>query len=165
MLLQSEGGNNDDPKDHGGRTSRGVTQREYDAWRREKNLPTLDVWEAPQSDIDTIYYEEYWLPWCPNFPMGVDYLFFNNNVLDGTKRSAILLQRALSVAEDGRIGPITRQAVSEANPITLITRLSDVSAAFYRNLNQPRFIRGWLYRVNQVKNNALSMVAYVNKIQ
>jgi len=31
-LRTSEGGNDDDPDDSGGRTSRGITQREYNAY-------------------------------------------------------------------------------------------------------------------------------------
>ena len=56
-VLKSEGGNDDDPQDHGGRTSRGVIQREYDAWRKEKGLFALDVWKAPDSDIAMIYHD------------------------------------------------------------------------------------------------------------
>src|SRR5690348_13605429 len=77
FVLKNEGGNDDDPADHGGRTSRGITQREYDAWRTEHSLPTQDVWVAPQSDIDAIYHDEYWEPLCDDFPSGIDYLYFD----------------------------------------------------------------------------------------
>jgi len=76
-LLHSEGGNDDNPQDHGGRTSRGVTQREYDAWRVEQHLGRLDVWQAPQWDIEAIYHMEYWNPWCDLLPLGTDYMFFD----------------------------------------------------------------------------------------
>ena len=157
LVLQSEGGNDDDPSDHGGRTSRGITQREYDAWRREKGQPTLDVWQAPQSDIVTIYHDEYWEPLCDSLPIGVDYIVFNNNVLDGPVRSAILLQHALGVTADGRIGPITREAIRAADAGNLIKSLSAASTIFYQNLHQPRFLKGWLNRVVFVRNNAFEM--------
>jgi lysozyme family protein len=52
LVLASEGGNDDDPDDPGGRTSRGITQREYDAYRKtRRNLPS-DVWKASQSAIE-----------------------------------------------------------------------------------------------------------------
>jgi len=159
LVLQSEGGNDDDPADHGGRTSRGITQREYDAWRRENGLQILDVWEASQEDIDTIYHDEYWEPTCDLLPIGVDYIVFNNNVLDGPYRSAILLQRALGVAADGRIGPITRQAIKTANASRLIIGLSNASSDFYKSLHQPKFLKGWLNRVAFVENNALRMLS------
>jgi lysozyme family protein len=157
LVLESEGGNDDDPQDHGGRTSRGITQREYDAWRREKGLPILDVWQAPQEDIDTIYHDEYWEPYCDAMPTGVDYIYFNNAVLDGPHRATILLQQAIGVTADGRIGPVTRQAVLNANPSATIIKLSDASYAFYRGLHQPRFLKGWLNRVSSVEKNALTM--------
>lgn len=157
LVLQSEGGNDDDPADHGGRTSRGITQREYDAWRREKGQPLLDVWKAPQSDIVAIYHDEYWAPLCDSLPSGVDYIVFNNNVLDGPARSAKLLQQALGVVPDGRIGPITREAIRNANGPDLIRMLSEASRDFYVSLHQPRFIKGWLNRVSFVQKNAISM--------
>lgn len=156
-VLQSEGGNDDDPADHGGRTSRGITQREYDAWRTENKLPKLDVWQAPTVDIVAIYHDEYWEPLCGTLPTGVDYIVFNNNVLDGPYRSTVLLQQALGVAADGRVGPVTRQAIASCNPAAVIAKLSQVSAAFYRALHQPRFLKGWLNRVASVNANALQI--------
>jgi lysozyme family protein len=158
LVLQSEGQNDDDPSDHGGRTSRGITQREYDAWRHEKNLPSLDVWDAPQEDIDTIYHDEYWVPYCDAMPIGVDYVYFNNAVLDGPYRSAVLLQRALGVGADGRIGPLTRQAVATADPTVTIIKVSAASREFYISLHQPKFLKGWLNRVAFVQANALHMI-------
>lgn len=159
LVLTSEGGNDDDPSDHGGRTSRGITQREYDAWRREKGLPPLDVWDAPQEDVDTIYHDEYWNPWGDLLPTGVDYIYFNNCVLDGPVRATILLQEALGVTADGRVGPMTRQAIRESQPGSTIVKMSEASAAFYRGLHQPKFLKGWLNRVAFVQKNALAMLS------
>jgi lysozyme family protein len=159
LVLKSEGGNNDDPLDHGGRTSRGITQREYDAWRKERGQAPLDVWKAPQTDIVAIYHDEYWDPLCDSLPAGVDYIVFNNNVLDGPVRSTILLQRALGVTDDGRVGPVTRAAIKAANPGTLIAKLSVVSSDFYRSLHQPKFLNGWLNRVAFVQKNAITMIS------
>ena len=157
-VLKSEGGNDDDPLDHGGRTSRGITQREYDAWRREHNLPIRDVWTADQSEIESIYHDEYWAPNCNLLPVGADYLLFNMNVNAGPYRGAKILQQALGVNPDGRIGPITREAIRNADPAKLIQRYSDASKAFYLGLHQPRFTKGWLNRVAFVQTTALGMV-------
>jgi len=157
LVLQSEGGNDDDPSDHGGRTSRGITQREYDAWRKERGQPTLDVWRAPQSDIVAIYHDEYWNPQCDDLPIGVDYLYFDMSVNAGPARAAVLLQQALDVTADGRIGPVTRQAIASADPKTLVADFSVQKEAFYRALHQPKFLKGWLNRVAFTKQNALKM--------
>lgn len=159
LVLQSEGGNDDDPEDHGGRTSRGITQREYDAWCTERGRALLDVWKAPQADIATIYHDEYWEPYCDNIPIGVDYLFFDMAVNAGPNRAAILIQRALGVADDGRIGPITRQAIVNSNSAVLVADYSAQKTAFYRGLHQPKFLNGWLNRVAFTKQSALKMIS------
>lgn len=157
-VLKSEGGNDDDPADHGGRTSRGIIQREYDAWRREQHLPVRDVWKADQSEIETIYHDEYWAPHCDLLPVGADYLLFNMNVNAGPSRGAKILQQALGVNPDGRIGAITREAIKKADPAKLIESYSDKSRSFYLGLHQPRFTKGWLNRVAFVRTTALQMI-------
>src|ERR1044072_6614153 len=92
-VLKSEGGNDDDPADHGGRTSRGITQRDYAAGRKEPGQPTSDVWKAPQSETDAIYHDELWNPHCDLLPVRSDYMFFDMAVNAGPGRAAILLQR------------------------------------------------------------------------
>jgi len=158
-LLKSEGGNDDDKDDHGGRTSRGVTQREYNAWRIEKGLAPRDVWTASSDEIEEIYHSEYWLPWCPLMPVGLDYLYFEMAVNAGPPRATILLQRALGVVDDGRIGPITRQTiVNYPNKVELVNKYSEIKTAFYKSLHQPKYLRGWLNRVSAVKLTALAML-------
>lgn len=162
-ILKAEGGNDDDPADHGGRTSRGITQREYDSWRRLQHQPILDVWKAPQSDIETIYHDEYWKPNCDLLPIGSDFLLFNMAVNAGPSRGAKILQKALGLTVDGRIGPVTREAIGKADPRHLIEAYSDASRAFYLGLHQPKFIKGWLNRVNFVRQTALQMIEQKGK--
>lgn len=157
-VLKSEGGNDDDPADHGGRTSRGITQREYDAWCREHNWPHGDVWQATDEAVAAIYHDEYWNPWCDSMPKGLDYLYFDMAVNAGPHRAAVLLQRALGVTADGRIGPITRQALRISDARGLIEKYSIAKENFYRSLHQPKFLKGWLNRVRSVRATALAMV-------
>jgi len=158
LVRQSEGGNDDDPDDHGGRTSRGITNREYLAWRHERGLTPQDVFSMSEEECETIYHDEYWEPYCDMLPIGTDYLFFDMSVNAGPHQAAILLQRALGVVADGRIGPITRGAIRDADPVNLIARFSDKKAEFYRSLHQPKYLKGWLNRVTFSKANALKMV-------
>ncbi len=157
-VLQDEGGNDDDPSDHGGRTSRGITQREYDAWRKEGGHSTRDVWTADQSEIEQIYHDEYWEPFGHIFPVGTDYIYFDMAVNAGPHRAAVLLQRALGVNDDGRIGPITRAAIVNADPKTLVDAYTKAKRAFYLGLAQPKFIRGWLNRCDHVQKIATAMI-------
>lgn len=164
LVLVSEGGNDDDPDDPGGRTSRGITQREYDAFR--KNNPGLpaDVFVAPQSAIADIYDTSYWQPFSPQCPDGVDYVFFDVSVLSGPGRAAKWLQRALGVDDDGHIGVITLTALKAAVPKDVIVKMSGFRADNYNELvaDNPRlkkFLKGWLGRTNRVQTDALAMAA------
>jgi lysozyme family protein len=162
-ILEDEGGNDDDPLDHGGRTSRGITQREYDAWCNEHGTPRHDVWTASQSDIRDIYRQEYWQPQCDLLPVGVDYLFFNMAVNGGPYRASVLLQRAVNVVDDGRIGPMTRQAIAKFDAKTLVNNFTMSAERFYRSLHQPRFLKGWLNRNKRVQLRALAMIEGTTK--
>jgi lysozyme family protein len=157
FVLLDEGGNDDDPADHGGRTSRGITQKEYNAWRSEQQLVTRDVWTATDAEISKIYHDEYWEPQCDRFPVGIDYLYFDMAVNAGPHRAAVLLQQALGIVDDGRIGPITRQSIKMTNPRSLIDKYTQKKRDFYISLHQPRFTKGWLNRCDHVRNNAMKM--------
>lgn len=157
--LIDEGGNDNDPYDRGGRTSRGITQREYDAWKRLRGKGTSDVWKATDQEVATIYKEQYWLPYCPNLPAGLDYLFFDISVNCGRTQAVKQFQKALGVQVDGMMGKVTEDAIGSADPHDLIKRISDVRRAYYRHLKQfPRYGRGWLNRVNHAEKGALSLV-------
>ena len=158
FVLKDEGGNDDDPADHGGRTSRGVIQREFTSCLAEQGLPDKDVWTASDQQISEIYHDEYWMPYCDNFPTGIYYLYFDMAVNAGPHRAAVLLQRALGVTDDGRIGPVTRESVTKADPKKLIADYTAAKRSFYISLHQPRFTKGWLNRCNDVQANALTMI-------
>lgn len=169
FVLKQEGGNDDDRRDPGGRTSRGITQREYDAWRQKLSVPWFsahpneilptDVWKAPQDAIETIYYESYWLPYCPKLWPGLDLLFFDQCVNEGPVQAIKDLQRALNVAPDGHFGPVTMGAViMTTNRAALLTRYTDLRLGFYRHLrNFPYFGKGWTRRADDAERLALSM--------
>jgi lysozyme family protein len=162
LLLVSEGGNDDDPTDMGGRTSHGITQREYDAYRlTHPDLPS-DVWTAPQSAIEAIYKISYWRPWCPQLPDGVDYVFFDVSVLHGPGKAAIWLQQALGVAADGHIGVITLTRLKSAAPSELISAMTSLRRAHFKGIvankpSQQKFLKGWLARADRVEGDALQM--------
>ena len=159
-ILHEEGGNDDDPHDPGGRTSRGIIQREYDAWRRAHGEPQGDVWKASDEEVAAIYQAQYWLPLCPQMPAGVDLCFFDMAVNSGPVRAATLLQRAIGVNDDGHIGVITMGALKAANPIKVVSSFSDERRSFYRGLKTFKYFgKGWLARVSYIEDSALKMAA------
>jgi lysozyme family protein len=163
-VRHSEGGNDDDPSDSGGRTSRGITQREYDAYCRMAGLPHGDVWKAPDGVVDDIYHRSYWMPYGPIMPPGVDYMLFDDSVLSGPVTAIMTLQHALGVAADGHIGILTSEAISKADPVKLIDAIAGARVQRYKHIVAVRpkdlkFLRGWDSRVEFVQKNAHVLVA------
>lgn len=160
----SEGGNDDDPNDSGGRTSRGITQREWDAYCKICGLPLGDVWKAPDGALDDIYHRSYWLPYSVTMPPGVDYSYFDASVLHGPVEGMMMLQRALGVTPDGHLGVITSHALSTTTDLgALIDKMAAVRSQFDRLLTIKRpkdreFLNGWLKRVEYVRTNAHTLV-------
>jgi len=142
IILKEEGGNDDDPQDHGGRTSRGITQREYDAWRKRHGLPTRDVWTADDKEVRNIYHDDYWLPHCPTLGAGVDLCYFNICVNGGPGRAAQLYAKSIG-----------------SNDAETVAKFCDALVAFYRSAEQfPRYGRGWLARTARIRTAATQMV-------
>jgi lysozyme family protein len=160
-LLVHEGGNDDDPRDPGGRTSRGILQREWDVWRRGHPGLPADVWRAPQDEIEAIYRQNYWNALrCDDLPAGVDYAVFDYGVNSGIGRAAKVLQRMVATAVDGEVGPGTIAATKRANAAALIAAICDERLAFLQGLRTwPTFGKGWGRRVREVRAAALAMVA------
>lgn len=160
-LLVHEGGNDDDPRDPGGRTSRGILQSEYDAWRIKTGLPTRDVWTADDMDVRSIYYGEYWVPLrCDDLPAGIDYAVFDYGVNSGIGRSAKALQEIVGTIPDGQIGPRTLAAASKLDPTRIIATLCAERLAYLKGLRTwATFGNGWSTRVADVKAMAISMIA------
>jgi len=159
VILREEGGNDDDPRDHGGRTSRGITQGEWNIYlKSHPGLPT-DVWKASQADINNIYRTQYWDPYCDDLPAGVDLCFFNASVNSGRTQAVKELQRALGIQADGMLGMATKQAIaSYGNLNDLISKICDKRRAFYQSLRQYSIYgKGWMARTNRVEVTAKMM--------
>ncbi len=142
FILKFEGGNDDDPRDHGGRTSRGITQRENDRWRKEHGLSTIDVWTETNANIKQIYYDNYWLPRCPKLRPGVDLVYFNIAVNAGPGRAETILNKSIGGSDE-----------------QTVTRMCDNLLAFYHGLSQfSIYGKGWTNRTDGIRAAALKMV-------
>jgi lysozyme family protein len=158
FVLKWEGGNDDDPQDPGGRTSRGITQREYNAWCALHKLPEADVWACKQSTIEEIYHAAYWSPHCDSLPVGLDLMFFDCAVNEGPHEAIVFLQRALGVTADGHFGLVTAAAVAKVSSERLIRQIYAERQAHYRSLRTfRRFGKGWLNRLSACLKTSLEM--------
>lgn len=160
-LAEHEGGNDDDPQDPGGRTSRGIIQSEYDRYRTRKGAARRDVWLADDAEVDEIYRTEYWDKMrCDDLPAGIDYTVFDFGVNSGVSRSVKLLQTQLGVEVDGVVGPQTILAAGSMSPMARINEMCDARLKFLQSLHTwGRFGGGWATRVADVRAMSLHMAA------
>lgn len=150
----------DDPHDTGGRTSMGILQREYHAYRRERGLPQQDVWRIEDHEIEEIMHAQYWLPMqISRLPPGIDYAVLDFGFNCGIGKAAEKLQRVLGVKVDRHIGLNTIYAAKRADPRELIEELSREREAYHRACKTFwRHGENWLARTARVKQRALGMI-------
>lgn len=163
IILKEEGGSDDDKRDPGGRTSRGIIQREWDVFRQTHPDRPSDVWKASDGDVASIYHDQYWEPYCERMPAGVDLVFFNTCVNSGRQQAVKELQRALSVDADGMMGMCTFNALDLCQDYkSLIKDMCDQRRNFYKALKTFKtFGKGWLARTARIQSSALTMAAHV----
>ena len=159
LVLKSEGGYVNNPKDPGGETMMGVTKNAWSTWLK-KPIADGEMAKLTVEDIKPFYKALYWdKSYCNELPSGIDYMAFDASVNMGVGQSIRILQRSLGCVSDGVIGHNTMDAIHAADVVTLIDKYSAQKEQFYRSLaNFPIFGKGWLARVEQVKQNAKGMI-------
>jgi lysozyme family protein len=160
--LVQEGGYSNDAHDPGGMTMLGIIQKEYDLKRRQWGLPTQWVKNISKDEMRTIYYTDYWLPYAPELPAGLDLEFFDLCVNGGQHRAIVTLQRALAISSDGLWGLQTEDAVTTmiaaGNPARTIMAFKAEREAFYRSLSTFRFFgKDWIRRSEEIGSQAAAM--------
>lgn len=155
-LAISEGGYVNHPKDPGGATNKGVTQRVFTAWLEKHGAPRRDVRTITTTEAKTIFLEQYFDPVKFNdLPSGLDYAVADYSVNSGPVTAAKALQGVLrdlghfNVAADGHIGVVTLAAVkSEPDPGLLVSAICAQRMRFLRQLSTwDTFGKGWSRRV------------------
>jgi lysozyme family protein len=166
-VLLSEGGYVNNPRDPGGATNQGITQREYNAWRTRHGQPPQDVRLLTSGEGSALYREEYWNKVSGDLlPSGVDYCAFDFCVNSGPYEADECLQRAIEslqasagVTVDGVIGPKTIAALQAADPRRIINEVCAERLAFMKaHCDWADFGDGWRNRVNSVEITARGMV-------
>ena len=142
-LLGNEGGYSNHPDDPGGETNWGITV----AVARENG------YIGPMKDMDqtvarAIYAKRYWLPAFDTLPYAVAFQIFDGVVNSGIGQAVRWLQRAVGVADDGKLGPITLNAVSAAPVGSVVLAFNAERLVFMTNLSTwPSFGKGWARRI------------------
>lgn len=160
-ILKVEGGFVNDPDDVGGATNKGITLKTYTEYCTENGLkkPTIaDLKKIDNSVVAEIYKKRYWDKWKAADIMSqkvanilVDW-YINSGTI-GIKKAQI----AIGTLADGIVGKMTIAAVNAANPDDLFAKLYNARVEHYngivrRNPSQRKFLKGWLNRLNTIKN-------------
>ena len=159
LILKSEGGFVNHPRDPGGMTNLGVTRNVWKDWVKH-DVDEAEMRSLTPELVAPLYKARYWDACkCDDLPRGVDYAVFDSAVNMGPGRAAKLLQAALSVTADGSIGRATIAAAAAADPAELLGAFSQGKEAFYQSLSTfSTFGKGWLNRVSHVQDAAEGMM-------
>jgi lysozyme family protein len=144
ILLGHEGGYSSHPSDPGGETMWGVTRRVALANGYDGDMHVL-----PRETAKDIYRRKYWdAVKADSLPQTVRYTVFDAAVNSGPHQAICWLQRALNVGEDGELGPITLDAASAADGLTLGVLFNAERLDFMTSLpTWGSFGRGWARRI------------------
>ena len=139
-LISHEGGVSENPKDPGGLTNYGISQRAY---------PNLDIRSLTLAEVKQLYKRDYWdRAQCDQLPSQLSYLVFDAAVNSGIGQSIRFLQRAVGVADDGSIGPITLSAIKRLDAESLCARFIGQRLDFMTRLSTfDVFGKGWSRRL------------------
>ena len=152
-ILVYEGGKVDNPRDPGGRTNMGITQRTYNAWRNHHGMAVRDVYLIATDERDTIYKSEYWDPiHGDELPSGLDLAMFDAAVNSGCGSATMWLQGALGVEADGAFGSKTLVAALACDDEHTLDELCQRRLGSLKRLRTwPTFGRGWEARIANVE--------------
>lgn len=144
-LMGNEGKFVDNPKDPGGATMWGVTER----------VARACGWTGAMKDLprDTAKKFAKWLYWdplkCDEYDTRVAFQIFDANYNGG--HPVIWMQGAAGVKVDGLIGPATVAAVKAVPPWQFILRWNSLRLRYYTSLKTwLDFGKGW---ANRIANN------------
>lgn len=164
-VLAHEGGYADHPSDPGGATNLGITRQTLADWRKVSPWWTLDKTEVrglTRGEAASIYRANYWdRSGAEHLPPGLDLALFDFAVNSGPDRAVRMLQAEVSVAVDGRIGPLTLEAIRTRIALKgaagLIDAFCNRRLSFLTQLSTYAvFGKGWSARVAAIRKAALA---------
>lgn len=143
-VIGHEGGYVDHPDDPGGATNWGITERVAREHGYTGSMRLLTREQARE-----IYRVGYWQrAQADQYAPAIGYQLFDAAVNHGIGNAIRMLQRAVGVADDGQVGPVTVAAVRAHDPADVIARFNAERLEFYTRLTTwPSFGRGWARRI------------------
>lgn len=151
-VIGHEGGYVNHPDDPGGETNWGITvgvAREMGYMGSMKDLT--------REQAKHFYKVGYWdKARCDELNGAIAFQVFDAAVNHGVGNAIRFLQRAVGVADDGKVGPVTLKAVNERSVTDVLVLFNAERLFFYTKLSTwNTFGRGWARRVaNNLKYGA-----------
>lgn len=140
IVVGIEAGYVNDPDDPGGETKYGISKRSY---------PDEDIKNLTLARAKALYLRDFWLfCGCQALPEAIALALFDGAVNQGQGTAAKLLQRALHVKADGKVGAVTVRAVYAADQEELLCAFLGRRAKRYGlTRNFDRDGNGWMTRL------------------
>ena len=136
-LIGNEGGLTENPKDPGGLTNWGISQRSY---------PDVDIRNLTRDQAAAIYLRDFWSPLGDADP-AIKFQVFDFAVNSGIQTAIRKLQAAIEVADDGHWGPLSATKLAECDKNDVLMRLIAQRLRFWTSLSTwPTFGKGWANR-------------------
>jgi lysozyme family protein len=159
LTLAQEGGYADHPRDPGGATNLGITRATLAA-ARGRPVTKAEVACLTRVEAAAIYRKNYWnAVRGDGLPSGLDAVLFDHAVNSGSGTAIRMLQRALGIAADGRMGASTLRAAATADPREMISQLCRARLASLARLKTfSTFGKGWTRRIAEIERRALALV-------
>jgi len=151
-LIGHEGKFQNDPRDRGNWTS-GVVGQGLNKGTKygisAMTYPGEDIENLTLGRAEELYLRDFWGPaGCDAVPEAVRFDLFDMAVNSGVSRAIKTLQLAVGVDDDGRLGPITLQAIQSMPALRFVTRFNGHRLQFMSALpTWPSFGRGWANRI------------------
>lgn len=138
-VLGHEGGYVNNPADPGGETQWGISKRSY---------PLLDIKTLTRERAVELYHRDFWArAGLDAMPFAIASQMLDFAVNSGIATATRALQRAVGVADDGIVGPHTREAIAAMQPHDLVMRFLAERFIFWTGCKGwPEFGKGWVRR-------------------
>lgn len=138
VVVGEEGGYCDDPRDPGGETKFGISKRAY---------PNEDIKALTLDRARFLYKRDYWdRIRGDELPYRWALIVFDAAVNQGVDAATRMMQDALGVMVDGRIGPRTIAAAQASDDRRPARFLALRAFRYQRTANFDRFGYGWITR-------------------
>jgi lysozyme family protein len=158
FVLKWEGGFTNHPKDPGGATNKGITQKVYDVYKVSRKHPKMSVKHILDYEVKEIYETKYWdlvrAKWL-KAPLGL--VMFDTAVNFGPAGAIRRLQKALKIKITGTWTQEISDVIHtcDAGKVALeICKLRKIWRNYRvkQNPSQKVFLKGWLNRDNDLMN-------------